>query len=172
MPSWLSPQWLCGNSWTWTHDIIGKEQIIYQKTESWLENGWPGKTWEKESKNFFWFEICLKMNIYPLYISKYQRKHDKKNHYFDNCNQRRITLSWNKRIIFIIKRNNVKTWFFGLNCLLPFKTKKNSNNVKNYAKIKFLWCCSFIWRHQVIRVESKPETWSSTFFIFKSPANH
>ena len=21
MPSWLSPQWLCGNSYTWAHDV-------------------------------------------------------------------------------------------------------------------------------------------------------
>ena len=21
MPSWLSPQWPCGNLWTWVHDV-------------------------------------------------------------------------------------------------------------------------------------------------------
>ena len=46
---------------------------------------------------------------YPAYILKADSNFEKKIFFFDHLKRRRITLSSSKKIIYIIKRNNVKT---------------------------------------------------------------
>ena len=63
------------------------------------------------------------MNIHPVYISKHNLNH-KENYYFNDFKWRTMALSCSKKIICIIKRNNVKYVgdFCCLNCLHSFRT--------------------------------------------------
>ena len=62
------------------------------------------------------------MNIYPAYISKRNSNHEKKN----QSKRRRMALSYSKKALCIIKRNNVKACgdFYRLSCINLFRTKK------------------------------------------------